>query len=223
MRTPATRRVMIVDDHELLAHSLEVALGSEGVEVDRITGPTADDILGMATDTKPGLVLLDLDLDEKVGSGVPLIAPLRDRGATVVMVTGSTDEIAMAECIEAGAVGIIRKAATFDQLLGAILRVMNDGTLLSENERQEHLAKLRTTRIENDRRHAPFRALTQRESQVLDELMAGHSADQIARAWTVSTATVRSQIRAVLSKLGVNSQLAATAKARQADWRLPGN
>jgi DNA-binding NarL/FixJ family response regulator len=34
----------------------------------------------------------------------------------------------------------------------------------------------------------------------------------------VSVATVRSQVRAILLKLGVNSQLAAVAAARQSGW-----
>ena len=48
--------------------------------------------------------------------------------------------------------------------------------------------------------------------------MEGSSAEQIARQTFVSLSTVRSQIAAVLSKLGVNSQLSAVAAARAADW-----
>ena len=211
-------RVMIVEDHELLAHSLEVALEREGVEVDRITGPTARDILDFAERTEPDLVLLDLNLDEEVGSGLPLIEPLRKIGASVVMVTGSTDEVAIDECIEAGSVGVLSKRASFDALLESIRTVMETGSLLSDHERQERLAELRRARARQAKISAPFDALTQREAEVLGELMKGRSADQIAQGWTVSTATVRSQIRAVLSKLGVNSQLAATARAREANW-----
>jgi DNA-binding NarL/FixJ family response regulator len=211
-------RVMIVEDHELLAHSLEVALEGEGVDVDRITGPTAAEILAFAETTAPDLVLLDLNLTEDVGSGLPLIAPLSALGANVVMVTGSTDQTALDECIEAGAVGVLSKRSSFEALLDSIRTVMEKGTLLSDHERQERLAALRRARVEEARRNAPFEALTQRESEVLAEMMKGRSADQIAQGWTVSTATVRSQIRAVLSKLGVNSQLAATARAREADW-----
>jgi len=36
----------------------------------------------------------------------------------------------------------------------------------------------------------------------------------------VSISTVRSQIKAILQKLGVNSQLAATALVQQAGWTL---
>jgi DNA-binding CsgD family transcriptional regulator len=58
-------------------------------------------------------------------------------------------------------------------------------------------------------------ALTAREQEVLGSLAEGLAAAEIAAASHVSLATVRSQIRAVLAKLGVSSQLAAVALARR--------
>jgi DNA-binding CsgD family transcriptional regulator len=57
--------------------------------------------------------------------------------------------------------------------------------------------------------------LTPREEQVLAELMAGRTAKSISRAYGLSEATVRTHIRSVLTKFGVNSQLAAVALARE--------
>ena len=65
-----------------------------------------------------------------------------------------------------------------------------------------------------------FADLTERERFVLAELMEGHCAEEIAQAAFVSISTVRSQIKAILQKLGVSSQLAAVALARRADWSL---
>lgn len=215
---------MLVEDHELLAQSLGLALQAEGARVATTVGPTADDVLQQARDLSPDLVLLDLNLDsgaaKELGSGLPLIRPLTALGALVVMVTGSTDDVEIASCVEAGAVGVLRKSSSFDELVDSIRRVLAERTLLSDHERQEQLAFLRQARQQESRRREPFDALTRREAEVLDRLMQGMSADQIANAWTVSTATVRTQIRAVLSKLDVNSQLAATARAREAGWRL---
>jgi DNA-binding NarL/FixJ family response regulator len=49
-------------------------------------------------------------------------------------------------------------------------------------------------------------------------LMDGASAEEIANASLVSLPTIRSQIRAVLQKLGVRSQVAAVAAAHRAGW-----
>lgn len=64
----------------------------------------------------------------------------------------------------------------------------------------------------------PFRALTQSEVRVLRGLVGGRSAGQLAAEHHVTIATVRSQIKAILHKLAVNSQLAAVALAREARW-----
>jgi DNA-binding NarL/FixJ family response regulator len=65
-----------------------------------------------------------------------------------------------------------------------------------------------------------FTALTDREEVVLSELLEGHCAEEIAKAAFVSISTIRSQIKSILQKLGVNSQLAAVALARRAGWSL---
>jgi DNA-binding NarL/FixJ family response regulator len=65
-----------------------------------------------------------------------------------------------------------------------------------------------------------FTTLTDREEVVLAELLEGHCAEEIAKAAFVSISTIRSQIKSILQKLGVNSQLAAVALARRAGWSL---
>jgi len=56
-------------------------------------------------------------------------------------------------------------------------------------------------------------SLTTRESEVLDLLMCGYSAGEMAGQFVVSLPTIRTHIRAILQKLGVSSQLAAVAMA----------
>ena len=65
---------------------------------------------------------------------------------------------------------------------------------------------------------APFQQLSQRERDVLDALVDGRSANTIAAMSFVSITTVRSQIRSVLQKLDVNSQLEAVAAATRCGW-----
>jgi len=62
--------------------------------------------------------------------------------------------------------------------------------------------------------------LSRRERQVLAALMQGMSLAQIATGAGVSVETVRTQVSAVLRKLGVHSQVAAVAKAWSCGWRV---
>jgi DNA-binding NarL/FixJ family response regulator len=70
-------------------------------------------------------------------------------------------------------------------------------------------------------REGPIARLTRTERAVLDGLRAGKSASMLASEFYVSLATIRSHIRAILLKLGVNSQLAAVALANRLLGSLP--
>lgn len=210
--------VLIVEDHELLAGTMAVALGQEGFAVHTVSGPSVEDVVETARRLAPVLVLLDLELGPPLGNGLDLVAPLVDAGGRVVMVTGVADRARLGACIEAGAAGVVSKRAEFTVLMGAVKRAASGAPVQSDDEREDLLEEARRRRRADRDRLAPFEALTPREQVVLRHLMAGESAETIATLSYVSLATVRSQIRAILLKLGVNSQLAAVALARQARW-----
>jgi two-component system nitrate/nitrite response regulator NarL len=214
-------RVIMIEDHELLAQSLQVALKAEDVEVIRVWSDDRDELLAQAGRQAPGLLLLDFDLGEPMGTAFGLIEPLTDAGLDVVMLTGETNELVLAQCLEEGALGVINKSVSFDELLAQIHRALQGEQLMSRHEREELLSRLRLHRSERDHELRAFRELTAREGEVLGELMQGKSADTIAEESVVSVATIRTQIRSILSKLGVNSQLAAVARAQQARWGPP--
>lgn len=216
-----TARVLIVEDHGLLAESLLYALRAEGLEAETVVPTTAEQILKTAVDVQPTIVLLDLELGGEIGDSVPLIAPLNETGTQVVMVTGVTERARLGQCLEAGAIGVINKASPFDVLVESVREVAELGNLISANQRDELLSELRRQRTFDRERLAPFERLTAREQQVLAGLMEGKAAEVIANESFVSLATVRSQIRSVLLKLDVNSQLAAVALARQNGWTPP--
>lgn len=215
-----TIRVLVVEDHGLLADSLSAALRLEGYEVG--VPPRLDDraVLAEAETFQPHVTLLDLHLDDHATS-LGLIPRLRDAGSSVVMVTSERARVALAECVEAGAIGLVDKGAPFEDLLRTVHDVARLRTVLSRNERDELLATLRDHRRTEASRLAPFEQLTPRECDVLTGIIDGLAVEAIAERNFVAVATVRSQIRSVLSKLGVRSQLAAAAVARAAGWKPP--
>lgn len=209
--------VFIVEDHALLAQSLRLALVADGFEVQVASSLTPEDVLAAAEQFRPDVTLLDLDLGRR-GSALPLIGPLRELGGCVVMVTAETNHARLGECVEAGALGIVPKSAPFDDLVEAIKEAAALRSLMPKPQRDELLAEMRRQHAEEKARFAAFTRLTTREQQVLVGLCDGKSAETIAKESFVSLATVRSQIRSLLQKLGVNSQLAAVAMARRAGW-----
>ena len=214
-------RLLIVEDHELLAGTLAVALRQQQLEVHTAVEPSAEAVVDLARRLAPVLVLLDLDLGPPLGDGRELVRPLTEAGARVLMVTGATDRARLGACIEAGATGVVSKVSGFERLVESVRLAAEGRPVLSDDERLALLAEARSRRRAEHERMAPFLALTPRERAALARLVAGDSAETIAERSYVSLATVRSQIRAILSKLGVNSQLAAVALARQAGWSPP--
>jgi DNA-binding NarL/FixJ family response regulator len=211
-------RLLIVEDHQLVAGTLALALRDHGLEVETTAGPFREQVIDVAARFSPDLVLLDLELGEGLGSGVDLVPPLTETGAAVVIMTGVTERARLAACVEAGAVGIINKADGFEELVEAVRRFAGGEVMLTEDQRQNLLAELRARRSADRARLRPFEQLTAREQSVLERMVSGDSAETIAAGSYVSLATVRSHIQAIFRKLGVNSQLAAVAMARDAGW-----
>jgi DNA-binding NarL/FixJ family response regulator len=212
----ATASVLIVEDHALLAEGLSASLRRAGVGADVVEPCSPAAILAAAERLRPDVVLLDLVLGDEVGLSVPLIGALRDTGARVLVLTGVTDPALLGSCIEAGAAGLVSKGETFDVVLEQVMRAVRREPTLRVAERERVLRSLREHRAEERARVAPFARLTARERAVLGALMEGASADDIATSSFVSMATIRSQIRSILEKLGVHSQVAAVALAHRA-------
>jgi DNA-binding NarL/FixJ family response regulator len=214
-----THRVLIVEDHRLVAIVLQLALTARGWKVSTVDGPNATAVVDHARQFQPHCVLLNIGLGQGVGSGIDLIKPLRATGAEVVMLTGETRRTVLASCLEAGAAGWIGKDAFMDDFVACLDDVAAGESLIGRAARESMLDELRTERAAQRRALSPFERLTQRESQVLGALINGLSAEEIAETQFVALTTVRSQIRAVLQKLSVRSQLAAVAHANRVGWK----
>jgi len=216
----ATIRVAIVEDHALLAHALARALCEIGFAADSVVPAAGQEVVASVASFRPDVALLDLDLGD-LGSSVPLIPGLRALGCKVVVVTGEGSRARWGECVEAGADAVVTKAVSFDELLERIARILDDHEEIVRAEQEELRACAREHRRHEKRRRERFERLTPRECDVLDALMQGRTAEEIASDTFVSVTTVRSHIRSVLQKLEVNSQLAAVASAIRCHWRIP--
>lgn len=209
--------VAIVDDHLLLSEVMRAALLSEGFSV---VVPHLDDMDSVKAElqlARPAVTLLDLDLGP-LGSGEELLPRYLDSGSCVILVTATKDEAVIGRCLEAGAWGWVPKDSPVEVLIGATIRAAAGMAVMGEGDRDRYLRAWRQQQADDEKRREPFDALTRRESEVLAMLCDGKPVERIASESFVSEATVRSQVRAILTKLGVNSQLEAVAKATRAGW-----
>lgn len=223
--SPAAWPILIVTAHQLVGWSLTYSLRAEGLAARFQPLDAARAVLESAGPVSAGIVLLDLDLplgrddDGDPVDGVALVAPLRAAGWQVLVLTGTAGRSRLGAALSAGAIGWVPKNASFPALLTALREARAGRTTTSATRRRELIALHHRDERGHHQLLARLDTLTARERDVLARLAAGHPAPAIAEESAVSLHTVRTQVRAVLVKLGVSSQLEAVAAYSRAHGR----
>ena len=218
------KRVAIVEDHQLLAESLAHALALHGYDVRRVPVPehagARATFVHAITCARPRVVLLDLDLGS-FGDGVQLVEPISRARCGVVVLTGSTERVRWGEAVFKGARVVLSKSEPLNNIIAAVRRI-NDGLpILSIADRQEMVTHWRNATAETAEIRERLASLTAREAAVLGQLMSGMAVRDIAEVSMLAEATVRSQVKSLLAKLGVSSQVAAIGLAYGIGWSAP--
>lgn len=214
----ATRpSVLIVDDHSLVADTVALALRARGIDVSAAAPAAFADRL--AEPAPPGgLVLLDLDLGGGRDGG-ELVPELCRVGWRVLLFTASRNQTRLAVAVAAGALGWVSKSSPFDELVQAVVRAAAGRPLMPPSEHARLVGVARTAGAAAQRERERWHRLTPREREVVSRIAAGRRPAVIAQEFMVSVATVRSQIRSILAKLEVGSQLEVAALVRRHDRR----
>lgn len=208
-------RVLICDDHPVFRDGLRLLLGELGVTVVG-EAATGEEAVTAATELLPDVVVMDLHLPGM--SGIEATRAIRSAqpGVGVLVLTMLDDDTSLLAALRAGANGYLLKGAGHADVDRALAAVANGDMMVAADVAQRLRAGL-------DGAHAasPFPQLTRREQEVLELLARGHPNEQIARALFLSVKTVRNNVSAILTKLGVDNRTAAAARARDAGLGKP--
>lgn len=205
MTTPsAPVRVMLVDDHELIRRGLASAFARDTeVEVVAQAGTVAE-ALALFRDTRPDVVVTDLQLPD--GTGLDIVRQVRNshpEAGLVVLTMHSGDQQIFA-AMEAGASAFVGKDAPADQVVGAAKHAhISPRTFVSSGLAGAMVRRATTEQVR----------LTKREQQVLDLLAEGLGAGQIARQLYLSESTAKSHIARIYQKLGAANRAQALVGA----------
>jgi len=200
-------RVLIVDDHEMLASSLAMVLEAEGDITSVGVATTLAQARSLMGTAHPDVLLLDHRMPD--GDGVAAIAglrALRPSVGVVVLTASSADHVLLA-AIEAGASGFLSKTRSVDEVTAAVRAAAAGESVISP----EMLARL----LPRFGRGGPqaMGELTDRERDVLALVAEGLSNAAIAERLVVSVHTVRNHIASLSAKLGAHSKLEALSIA----------
>jgi len=211
-------RVMIVDDHPLVAQGIAVGLERRGIAAIVVDELAAEAVVATAQCVQPDLIVLDFQFDGQDMTALDLIAPLTELGARVIIVSGVSDPVTLGRCVEAGALDIVSKQRDIREIIDTIAARATDPAAPPAIRCNHLIDSLRSHRADEQQRRHVIEQLTDRELAVLGEIMQGASVEDIAHSSFVSVHTVRSHVRALLQKFGVRSQVAAIAAARRAGF-----
>ena len=200
-------RVLIVDDHEVLATSLAQVLDAEPDLVSVGVAGSLEQARAMIRTTTPDVVLLDHRLPD--GDGADAIGELLALrpSAQIVMLTASAADHVLVKALESGASGFVSKTRSLAELTSAVRAAAAGEAVISP----ELLARLLPRLHRSGRPRATD--LTEREREVLGLLSGGLSNAAIAAELTVSVHTVRNHIANLSAKLGAHSKLEALSIA----------
>ncbi|WP_343552475.1 response regulator [Pantoea sp.] len=201
MATPSLT-IMIVDDHPLMRRGIRQLLALEPRLEVVAEANNGTEALAEARRLSPDVILLDLNM--KGMSGLDTLKALRNEGiaSRILVLTVSDARNDIYAMVDAGADGYLLKDSEPELLLAQVMRGAQ-----GENVFSEVVAEYLTTRQPTSN---PFKQLTERELDVLQEVARGLSNKEIAATLHISEETVKVHIRNLLRKLDVRSRVAAT-------------
>lgn len=206
-------RLVLVDDHEMVLQGLTAMLAhfSDQVVIAG-TATSYDDALALVAHAQPDVVLCDVRLGRASGIDLCQAITTSHPGVCVVLLTVYDDEHYLFQALRVGASGYILKRVDATELVTHLQRA-RDGETVVDPALAGRVA-LSAARI-----HAgefwpgAHLGLTQRESEVLALLVAGHSNKAIAASLVISEDTVKTHLRGLYRKLEVTDRAGAISVA----------
>ena len=203
LRRSDTFRVLVADDHRLMLAGVRRALAE--AEDFEIVGEVSvgSRVVPAARETKPDVVLLDLQMPQL--DGLTCLARLRDHDPTiaVVILSGYSDDAQIEAAREAGALGyIVKTVEPVD--LAAVLRSALSG---------RPFAVWGVQALQDAASSDGATGLSEREAVILEAVARGLSNREIGRELWIGEQTVKFHLRNLYRKLGVSSRTQAARYA----------
>jgi DNA-binding NarL/FixJ family response regulator len=208
-------RVLVVDDHMFYREGVKTLLGTRADEVEVVgEAATGEEALELVASMRPDVVLMDLRMP-----GMGGIAATRQLIAghpeIAVLVLTMNDDDSVVPALRAGARGYLLKDASVDDLVRAITSVDRGSAVLGPQAAarvHEHILR------PPSRPELPFRELTEREHDLLAELVQGRSNEEIALRLGLTAKTVRNYVSNILAKLHARDRTHLVVIAREAGY-----
>ena len=201
-------RVMVVDDHAVVRSGLsKFLLVYPDLELVG-EADSGEEAVQRCQLLRPDVVLMDLKMPGMDGVTATRLIRQSYPATQVVVLTSFHDEAMVQGALQAGAIGFLLKDVTAAELAQAV-RSARAGRMTLASEATQALINAAI------QPPPPGDDLTSREREVLALMVEGLSNNQIADRLVLSVSTVKFHVSSILSKLGVESRVAAVTLAIQ--------
>lgn len=191
-------RILIADDHEILRNGMRVLLEREPGWVVCGQATTGNDVVAMAIELKPDVILLDISMPGV--NGLQAARQIRRSVPSPIVFVSMYDAPDFErEAINAGASGFVSTADSAGKLIEAVRTVLGRKTFFSSQVAEA----MQGAKTRGKKRAAG--TLTAREREVLHLLAEGHTNKQVAARLGITTKTAETHRARIISKLELHS------------------
>jgi DNA-binding NarL/FixJ family response regulator len=206
-------RILLVDDHILFRKGIASLLKNR--EDMKVVGEAGDGIeaVNQARQTRPDVILMDINMPLRNGLEATRIIKEEMPQVEIVMLTVSEDDNDLFEAIKSGAKGYLLKKLEPEQLFDMIEGVRHDEAPISGLMAAKILQEFKHPDQSVPDEPEPVDELTSREVEVLEQVVAGATNQEIAETLHITHNTVKIHLRNILEKLHVQNRIQAAVQA----------
>jgi DNA-binding NarL/FixJ family response regulator len=199
--------IIIEDDKHIREGIAELLESTPGFKLNAVF-ENCEKALRQLKENLPDVILMDISMPGMNGIECVKKITAKNSEIKIIMLTVYEEEQKIFDSLRAGASGYILKRSSLQEILSSIKEVMNGGGPMSPV-----IANKVLNYFNKSGKKSKEINLTNRENEILKELVEGHSYKKISEKLFISLDTVRSHIKGVYQKLHVNSKTEAVAKA----------
>lgn len=192
---------MVIDDHEIIRSGIRKLIADSEIQLIAESN-SGENVLAGISQYQPDVILLDVRLGR--GDGLAALGRVKiERPQIPVLMLSTFDNPTyVARSVALGASGYLLKNSSRDKILESIRKVAAGENAWTREELRRVTGALATPRLSADIEVS----LTQRESEVLEQVALGLTNKEIALALGISYETVKEHVQHILRKVGVNDR-----------------
>ena len=197
---------MVVDDHPMWRDAVARDLAEAGFEV-VATAANGTEAITRAKATRPGVVVLDLNIPAPNGVEVTTSLMSFDEPPRVLVLSASGEQLDVLDAVKAGATGYMVKSASRHELVTAVRQVAAGETVFTPGLAGLVLGEFRRLSEAPAPAGSETPGLPERETEVLRLVAKGLSYKQIADRLVLSHRTVQNHVQNTLRKLQLHNRV----------------